>query len=552
MHLVLGSMEPNNLCAALRRAARSDQGIVIAATDGHEERRTYGEIYEGARRRAEALRRRGLERGDAVIVVLDTSFELVEMLFGVMLAGGAVAPAYPPVAMARLDDYRRLLDHVAQVTSARFVVTDATIGAAIGERAWCDVATITAEPGVDQDPSPDDIGLIQCTSGSTSLPKPAVLLQRNLMANCRALAERTQVGPTDTAVTWLPLYHDFGLIGALFQALFGPAEHVLMSPARFIQEPAAWWRAVSSHRATITTAPSFAFGLSTRRVDDDVLDALDLGALRLVVSGGEPIQPEVIRAFYDRFARTSLDPASFCSAYGLAECCVGVSLGHPSDGLRVQRIRRDALQDAAHPRAVEATEAADAVEVVSVGAPLTGNVVTVRDPNGVELEPRSVGEIMVRSPSVMAGYLGDPSSTHEVIHEGELRTGDLGYFDEQGELFVIGRSKHVLIVRGRNFYAEDIEATVESLPGVRKGNAYALSAFDDRRGADALTIAVETRLSDPDERRELERGITQTVLRHVGVAVQRVVLAAPHTLPKTSSGKKQRAHCRALVAEATS
>ncbi|MEQ8277585.1 MAG: AMP-binding protein [Deltaproteobacteria bacterium] len=549
-------MEPNNLCAALRRAARSDQGIVIAGTDGHEERRTYGEIYEGARRRAEALRRRGLERGDAVIVVLDTSFELVEMLFGVMLAGGAVAPAYPPVAMARLDDYRRLLDHITRATGARFVVTDATIGAAIeanfGERGICDVATLTAEPGVDQDPSPDDIGLIQCTSGSTSLPKPAVLLQRNLMANCRALAERTQVGPTDTAVTWLPLYHDFGLIGALFQALFGPAEHVLMSPARFIQEPAAWWRAVSRHRATVTTAPSFAFGLSTRRVDDDVLSGLDLGALRLVVSGGEPIQPEVIRAFYDRFARAGLDPASFCSAYGLAECCVGVSLGRPGDGLRVQRILREALQDASHPRAVQATESADAVEVVSVGAPLTGNLVAVRDPNGVELEPRSVGEITVRSPSVMAGYLGDPSATHEVIRDGELRTGDLGYFDERGELFVIGRSKHVLIVRGRNFYAEDIEATVESLPGVRKGNAYALSAFDDRRGADALMIAVETRLSDPNERRALERGITQTVLRHVGVAVQRVVLAAPHTLPKTSSGKKQRAQCRALVAETSS
>ncbi len=547
-------MEPNNLCAALRRAARSDQGIVIAATDGREERRTYGEIYEGARRRAEALRRRGLERGDAVIVVLDTSFELVEMLFGVMLAGGAVAPAYPPVAMARLDDYRRLLDHVTRATNARFVVTDTTICAAIGgtfgERGLRDVATLTAEPGADHDPSPEDIGLIQCTSGSTSLPKPAVLLHRNLMANCRALAERTQVGPSDRAVTWLPLYHDFGLIGALFQALFGPAEHVLMSPARFIQDPAAWWQTVSNHRATITTAPSFAVGLSTRRVDEDTLARLDLSALRLVVSGGEPIQPDVIRAFYDRFARTGLDPASFCSAYGLAECCVGVSLGHPGDGLRVQRIRRDALQDAAHPRAVEADD--DGLEVVSVGAPLTGNVVTVRDREGVELETRSIGEITLRSPSVMAGYLGDPAATHEVIREGELRTGDLGYFDEEGELYVIGRSKHVLIVRGRNFYAEDIESTVESLPGVRKGNAYALTTYDERRGADALTVAVETRLCDAEERRALERGIAEAVLRRVGVAVQRVVLAAPHSLPKTSSGKKQRAQCRALVAEVTS
>lgn len=541
------SMEPTNLCGVLRRAMNGDNGLVVVGPDDGEQRFTYREIFQRACRRAEALRRLGVRRGDAVIVVLDTSFELVEVLFGVMLAGGAVAPAYPPVAMTRIQDYVRLLDHVVSATGARFVVTDRAIADAIGPRGdVVDVATLDAEPTRSfVDPSPDDVGLIQCTSGSTALPKPAVLLQRNLVANCRALAAVSGVGARDTSVSWLPLYHDFGLIGILYQGLYGGCEQVVMSPARFLTEPAAWWRAVSRHRATITSAPSFAFGLSAQRLTAEDVAALDLTSVRMIVSGGEPIQPRVIERFYDVLAPAGLDRGSFSSAYGLAEACVGVTLTAPGEGLRTVRVCRDALACSRTPRAIVSDEG---IDCVAVGRPLPGMGVTIRGRHGEALDRGYVGEVTVVGPSLMAGYLGHPEATAAALHDGELCTGDLGFLDDEGRLYIIGRSKHVLIVRGRNYYAEDIEAAVEELPGVRKGNAYALTVYDDRRGTDTLTIAVETRVAEEPARRALENAIAETVFRRVGISPQRVVLARPWTLPKTSSGKKQRLRCRELVA----
>jgi acyl-CoA synthetase (AMP-forming)/AMP-acid ligase II len=542
-----------DLVTALQRAAASDRGIVLVHSNDTEERRTYEALLVSAHRRAAALIDRGLQQGDRVVIVLNTSFEFVETYFGVLLAGGVPVPAYPPVAMARLSSYVELLGHIIEATSAPFLVTDAQIGGVIGTvrrtpglRALLDVARLDAEPtGHVHYPSPDDMGLIQCTSGSTSAPKPVVLLHRNLLANIEGFNARWGMSHRDVMVTWLPLYHDLGLIGTLFGSIVACAELVMLSPSVFLLDAGAWWRAVDRHRGTITGAPNFAFGLSARRMGDEEIAALDLSSVKAVVSGAEPIQAATIAAFYERFAPARLSATTFCSAYGLAESCVGVTGVSPGTGVTEDRVCPVALHDAGHPRAIPSL-AEDAISVVSVGAPFAGSGLVIRDADGNALPERSIGEVWVSGASIMAGYLGNAKATAEVLQGGELRTGDLGYVSG-GELFVVGRKKHMLIVRGRNYYAEAIETVIESVEGVRKGNAVAYGVYCRRSGSDKLHVAVETRLRNDAARALLEDAIKEAVSDEVGIVPSRVLLLAPNTLPKTSSGKKQRLRAKELV-----
>jgi acyl-CoA synthetase (AMP-forming)/AMP-acid ligase II len=542
-----------DLVSALLHAAATDRGITLIHGDESEERRTYEELLVGAHRRAAALMDLGLDKGDRVVIVLNTSFEFVETFFGVLLAGGVPVPAYPPVAMARLSSYVDLLGHIIEATSAPMLVTDSQIAKAIGTvrkapslRHLLNVARLDAEPkGVARYPSPDDIGMIQCTSGSTSAPKPVVLLHSNLIANIEDFNERWGTTCEDVVVSWLPLYHDLGLIGSFLGSIACCAEQVLLSPSVFLLDTGAWWRAISRHRATMTGAPNFAFGLSVRRVSGEEVAALDLSCMRAIVSGAEPIQASAIEAFYDHFAPAGLRRDTFCAAYGLAESCVGVTGVRPGTGLSEDRVSPAALHDPVAPMAVPSADP-DAVTLVSLGAPFQESRVVIRDEDGNALPERSVGEIYIGGPSIMAGYLGRPEATAEVFVDGEFRTGDIGYF-AGGELFVVGRRKHMLIVRGRNYYAEAIETVVEGVEGVRKGNAVAYGVYCERSGSDKLHLVVETRLREDASRAALEEAIKESVSDELGIVPARILLLAPNSLPKTSSGKKQRLRAKEMV-----
>ncbi len=547
------------LVQALRGAASSPNGLTLVDENDGERFCRYSEIYEGARRRAAALRRRGLGRGERVVIVLNTSFEFVEVFFGVMLAGGVPVPAYPPVAMSRMDRYSQLLAHVIGVTGARLLVTDRTIGATLGAlyglcptlQRMLRVSALEDDPerwGT-VEPDPEDIGFIQCSSGSTSAPKAVTLPHSALMANLRGMAHNFALSDDDVGVAWLPLYHDMGLIGGLLQCIGQAIPLVLIPPAQFIMDPGCWWRALSRHQGTITAAPNFAFGLTLRRVDDEALRQLDLSCLRILLCGAEPIQPELIRRFCEKMVLAGMDPRAFFPAYGLAESCVAVTSSLPLEGLHVDRVSKSALADARCPQALPAV-GLDSTEVVCVGRPIPRTQVTVHGKDGRQLPPRHVGEIWVRGPSLMRGYFSNAEATAEALQDGALRTGDLGYLVGQ-RLFIVGRKKNMLIVRGKNYYAEDIEAVVEQLAGVRKGNAVAYGVFDERQGCDRLHIALETRLRDPQERAALEQQVRRLVAEEVGLFPEQVLLLAPGTLPKTTSGKKQRLQCRDDVVDGT-
>lgn len=551
----MGSDRHSTLCEALLAASATDRGVTLVGDDDAEQFCSYREIYGNARRRAAGMRARGLERGDRVLIVLNTSFDFIEVFFGVMLAGGVPVPAYPPLAMSRMDSYKRLLAHITNVTGARLLVTDRAIGATLGTlydncpalESMVQAADLSDDPELwgTVEPEPHDAGFIQCSSGSTSAPKAVVLSHKNLMANTRGIAHAFEMTDQDVAVSWLPMYHDMGLIGGLLSCICQAINMVLLPPNLFIMDPGAWWRAISRHRATITAGPNFAYGLSLRRMDEEELDQLDLSSMRVALCGAEPVQPDQVRRFTRTMARAGFNPHAFYPAYGLAESCVAVTMPRPGDGLRVDRVSRAGLADARQPEAMEAV-GLGSVECVCVGRPILGTKVRVVGRDGRRLPDRMVGEVTVQGPSVMDRYFNDPRSTKQALANGVLRTGDLGY-RVGDDLYIVGRIKNMLIVRGRNYYAEDIEVAVEQVAGVRKGNAIAYGTYDERRGMDRLNVAVETRVRGELERAALEQRIREAVSETVGLVPDKVVLANPGSLPKTTSGKKQRLQCRDKV-----
>lgn len=549
--------EHETLVSALRSAAKSDEGVTLVGQEDQERFRTYQEIFNRSLGRAAALCASGLQRDDRVVLILNTSFEFIEAFFGIVLAGGIPVPAYPPLTLSRLDNYHKLLIHIVEATSARFLVTDRLIAATCGllyKRcpSLCEILAIErmyADPAPEEilDPLPDDPCFIQCTSGSTAAPKPVVLSHHALLANLFGVHHDIALSDDDVYVSWLPLYHDFGLIGALLGAVCQAIHLVLLPPDLFLMDPAAWWRAISRHRGTVTAGPNFAYGLSIRRLDPAEVEQMDLSSLRVVINGAEPVQLETMRQLAAVMRKAKLDPAAFVAGYGLAESCLAVSMSPPEQGIRLEHISREALSTSECPRALPASGDDKSIASISVGYPIAGTSVQIVGPSGDELPDRHVGEICILGPSLMSGYLNHPRATREILCDGVLHSGDLGY-TVAGELFLVGRTKDMLIVRGKNYFPEDIEAVAERVPGVRKGNVVAYGTFDEKVGHDRLHVIAETRHRTPQTQNILTEEIRASVFEAVGLSPSRIVLVPPGSLPKTSSGKKRRSACQRAVA----
>jgi len=398
----------------------------------------------------------------------------------------------------------------------------------------------------DLPPSPasrDDVALVQFTSGSTSEPRGVILTHGNVLANAAAIAEKVGVNSRDTVVSWMPLYHDMGLIGFLVTALSASCTLVLMSPQRFVADPSLWLRAVSEHRATITGGPNFAFALSTRVLRSGRAEGLDLSSLRLALNGAEPIDPAVLDDFVAAGAPYGLRPEVPYPVYGLAEATLAVTFPEPGRNYHVDHVSRRAIEDEGVAVPCE-PGSADARGLVSLGAPLSGLELRVNRDDGSPAAEREVGEVCVRGASLMQGYWGDAAATAEALRGGWLHTGDLGYL-AGGELHLVGRIKDMVIIGGRNLFPEDVERCAERVEGVRKGNAVAFG-ITTSRGRERLVLVGETRLSCPHAARETAQAVSSAVREEIGVPVREVVLVPAGTLPKTSSGKKRRFLCRDL------
>jgi acyl-CoA synthetase (AMP-forming)/AMP-acid ligase II len=503
-----------------RRAAAEPDGVYFTLFGTP---LTAARLHATSLRYAGALRARGIGPGDKVAIVLPTCEEFFFTFFGALAIGAVPVPLYPTLEP-------ELKARVFRSCEARAVVTidwfradvEAARAAAPDLRDLVTPDVLDAgHPVADMvRAGDDDLCFLQYTSGSTSVPRGVVLSHRNVMATVRMMVDVVEVTPADRLVSWLPLYHDMGLIGLAFGALYTGAALLLLPPD--LRNPRMWLEAITEHRATVTVSPDFGYRNCVRHVHDTA--GLDLSGLRMALSGAEPVRLSTIRAFQQHFGVGDI----IAPAYGLAEATLAVAVWPHGQPVRVDASGR----------------------FVSVGRPCPGVRVEIAGPDGAgRAQPGVVGEILVQSPGVMQGYYRDPEATARVLQDGWLHTGDLGFLDAEGHLFVTGRIRDVIIVRGQNVAPGDVEEAVDDVVGVRYSAAIGIES--ERTGTQRLHVVAEVRGDAPteDELARIAHDVTQAVRRRSGSRPARVLLVRPQTIPKTSSGKIQRSALAAMVAE---
>jgi fatty-acyl-CoA synthase len=526
---------------ALRRAAEHPSGLTFVDAAESEETLLWSEVHSRARATAGALRRLGVQPGDRVAIVLPTAPDFMDAFFGTLLAGAVPVPLYPPVRLGRLEEYHRTTARMVQLSEAVAVLTDGLVGRLLGEavaaarpRLGCHrVSTLrqAGEAPFEHPVPPDALAAVQFSSGSTVDPKPVALSHANVMAQVETIRALMPVreGVRPLGVSWLPLYHDMGLIGCLVNAVAYPGPLVLLRPEQFLARPALWLRALSRHRGTLSAAPNFAYALCVRRIRDEELAGVDLSSWALALNGAESISAEVARRFVERFAPYGFDSRALVPAYGLAEASLAVTFAPSRAVLRTIAVDANALATHGQVRPGDRT-------LVSVGRPVPGAEVEIRDETGHVVPGGTVGRIHVRGPSVMVGYLGQPDATRAALVDGWLDTGDLGFVTE-GELVVCGRAKDVIILRGANHVPQEFEEALEGLEGVRAGCAVALGAIPAGAEGEELVLLVEL---GTGTRVDLADRVRTRVLERTGIRPHGVELLLPGTLPRTSSGKLRR------------
>ncbi|MEW6554768.1 MAG: fatty acyl-AMP ligase [Actinomycetota bacterium] len=531
----------------MKGLSRSERGLTILE-EGGEAAFTPRELVEAAERAACGLVRLGIEPGDRVGIMAQTTPSTVISFLGCWAAGAVAVPLPLPMRAvephAFIEQSRRRL----QMVGAKLLALPGSLLPMAGEvgvgmkMVACE--ELDAGGGMPPAPTtPEDIALVQFTSGSTSEPRGVVLTHANIMANARAISRKVRATHHDRVVSWMPLYHDMGLIGFLITALSFGGSLVLMSPQRFVSEPASWMRAVSDHRATITGGPNFAYALTARVLAASTAGDLDLSSLRLALNGAEPVDPEVLDGFVEAGREYGLRKQVPYPVYGLAEATLAVTFPQAGKKYRLDHVSRAGIEE--ENRAIPSEPGEEGTRaLVSLGSALDGLEVSVVREDGGEAGEREVGEVCVRGASLMRGYWDDPEASSRALRDGRLHTGDLGYLAD-GELYLVGRIKDMVIIGGRNLFPEDVERCAERVSGVRKGNAVVFGVTT-RRGRERLVLVGETRLTCPDAARETARAISSTVREEVGVPVREVVLVPAGSLPKTSSGKKRRFLCREL------
>jgi fatty-acyl-CoA synthase len=539
---------------ALERAAdRRGYGFTFVHDDLREEELTWASLLERAQAIAVALHERGVRKGDHVALVLPDAGEFVPTFLGVVQAGAVPVPLYPPMGMGQLGGYLEHCKHIVSASRAGVLITNRQIKAVLGKlhdhapslREMLTYADLDGDASRFRDPglTIDDPCFIQFTSGSTSKPKGVVVTHGNLAHNAWAvMREGLDSNDDDRGVSWLPLFHDMGLIGFVIAPIHHRVPVSFMSPMTFLKRPVTWLEILSKHRGTITYGPNFSYAITQKRVRDRDLSGLDLSCVRVAGCGAEPIQADTLRAFAARFGQIGFRESAFVPSYGMAEYTLAIAF---SNGIPTDRVRAEALwaEGSAEPAADDAS--GEAVEIVGCGRAFGRHGIRVVDTETREVLPdRRVGEIEVSGPSVMQGYFEMPEKTRETVsEEGWLKTGDLGYL-VGGEVFICGRAKDVIIVNGKNYYPQDLEWAGSEVEGVRPGNVIAFPSHKEGLGREAVVVVAETKLSDGKEK--LAADIKTRIAQATGLTVDEVVVVDAGTVPKTSSGKLQRARARTL------
>jgi len=540
---------------------------------GEQDRVEWSRFYSEALAAAGRLASLGMGPGAHVALLGPTTRELVTVIGAVWLGGGTVVVLPLPMRLGSVEEFVAQTRARLAGADASLVVVDPDLAAFLDDPRPGDPAVVAldelageraarrgrrraqgfAPPSVD----PEAIAVLQFTSGSTAEPKGVMLPHRTICANLDAIAEGAALDfSAEVLVSWLPLYHDMGLIGILGTAMTSGVELVIGAPQDFLAAPARWLEWMSAFRGTATAAPNFAFALAARALRRAAPGSLDLSAWRLAINGAEPIEPAVVEDFCAAAAPHGFDPRAVLCGFGMAEATLAVSFAEPWTGLGIDAVDRRVLEtdryaapasggSMAHPSLF--APGGPVRRLARLGTALAGLELRIVDPEtGCAMADREVGEAQLRGTSLMAGYYKRPEATAAAFDGPWLRTGDLGYLAE-GELVLCGRMKDVIIVGGRNVFPEDVELAAASVEGVRAGNVIAFGV-ERKAGREGIVVVAETRHTR-EEVGAVREAVAERVRSAVGLPPE-VVLVAPGSLPKTSSGKLQRALCRARYLEA--
>ncbi len=534
--------------------------VTFLAEGDRIEKLTYGALFERARSVALALRELSLESQQAVGLMLPSGLEYFTSFYGVLMAGGVPVPLYPPARLSQIEDHLRRQAGILNTAQARYLITVAEVmPLARLVRALVPTLERVMTPADLADDRPkkrlprvraNDIAFLQFTSGSTADPKGVILSHANLLANLRSIGRAAELTPNDRVVSWLPLYHDMGLIGAWMGSLYFAAQLTLMSPLAFLARPARWLRAIHRHRATLSAAPNFAYELCLKKIEDQEIEGLDLSSWRASLNGAEPVSAETVRAFTERFEPYGYSPGTMMPVYGLAECSLALAFPPVGRGPVVDHVDRETLASTGRAEPVRADDdrsapGTEALRFVGAGYPVPDHEIRIVDATGVEVGERNEGRIQFRGPSATSGYFRNPEATRKLFDGDWLDSGDLGYTAD-GELFITGRAKDLIIRAGRNIYPQELEEVVGNLPGVRKGCVAVFGSKDPKTGTERLVVLAETRETEETALQDLRDRIQRASVDLIGTPADEVALVEPRTVPKTSSGKLRRAAGREL------
>ncbi len=527
-------------------------GSVTFVVGGDEQRVPWSQLHEEARGVAARLQAGGVGAGAHVSILAPTSRALVTMMQATWLVGGTLIVLPLPMRLGSLEEFVEQTKNRVANADTTVLVVDNDLAPFLGDAAsGPDAPPVlllqdTVNEGIATGPAayrrpdigPDDLAILQFTSGSTSEPKGVMIPHRIICANHDAMISRARMTRADVLVSWLPLYHDMGLVGLLLLGMAVGVDLVLAAPQDFLGDPGRWMEWIARYGGTATAGPNFSWVLAARALRQRK-DTLDLSSLRIGLNGAEPVDPATVRAFIDAGARHGLRPGSVFPAFGMAEVAIGGTFPEPMAGLRTDVVDAAALESDG--RAVPVESGADGGrELVKLGRVLDGMELRIVDPSDGSLRAeREVGELQIRGTSVTPGYYNNPEATAELFDEGWLGTGDLAYLVD-GELVICGRIKDLIIVGGRNVYPQDIERVVGEVEGVRAGNVIAFGVAG-RHNKETVVVVAESRTDDGDG---LRAAVKHAVGEAIGLPVRDVILVAPGTLPKTSSGKLQRALCK--------
>jgi acyl-CoA synthetase (AMP-forming)/AMP-acid ligase II len=511
----------------------------------------WDEVARQARRVAASLRTQlSVERGEPIGLLVPTGAAFFAGFFGSLLTGGVPVPLYPPVRLGSLTEYGRRTSRMLVASGARIVLTDQALADTVSpivEAAGCHGFAVDAladhgEYAAEMDPQ--DLALIQFSSGTTVDPKPVALTHQALVAQTDILNSFW----TDTqevrhsGVSWLPLYHDMGLIGCVLPALARKTTLTLIRPDVFLARPAIWLRAIARYQATVSPAPCFGYQHCVERIKDRDIEGIDLSSWRVALNGAEFVSCNVMRSFINRFGSCGFRPEVMTPVYGLSEAALAVTFSGIAKPFVSNCFSRQAMRERG-----AAIMDDGGVELASVGTPVPGFELEIRDPSDGRLPPDRIGRIWTRGPSLMTGYLNDPQATDLALKDGWLDTGDLGFM-HGGELYITGRAKDVLIVHGRNHAPEEIEMVVDEVPGVRNGCRAAVGHLPDGADREQIWLLVERQRSfASDQEESLAETCRREVLSRTGIALDRVCVLEPGTLPRTSSGKIRRGEALHLL-----